>query len=382
MAQHDPLVAIVAGEPSGDRLGAGLIRALRQQHPQLGFSGIGGPCMQAEGCRLLYPMERIGVIGLDGLWGKLRDILSIRKDLARRWRSEPPAAFIGVDVPDFNLWLEQKLRTRGVPCVHYVSPTVWAWRGYRIHRIRRAVDHMLALFPFEADYYRQQGVPVTCVGHPMAGEITTPPDRAAARRSLGLPQAGLVVALLPGSRRSEVKRLTGPILQAARQLVRRYPNVQLVLPIAGHGAGEAFRQMAGDTTDLPLLLLDGQSRLALEAADAAVVASGTASLEAALLQVPHVVVYRLSGFSYWLMRRLRQVNHFAMPNHLLPTPLVPELIQHDATAEKILETLCAYLQNPLCMKSVQAAFADIHSTLDRDADRLAANVVSQLMAKT
>ncbi len=380
MATGNQRIAIVAGEPSGDRLGAGLIRALRRQHPDIEFSGIGGPDMDAAGCRLLYPMERIGVMGLDGLWGKLRDILAIRRDLARRWRRNPPAAFVGVDVPDFNLGLEAKLRSGGIPCVHYVSPTVWAWRGYRIRRIRRAVDHMLALFPFEAEYYRRCGIPVTCVGHPMADEIRAP-DPAAARRALGLPDGGLVLALLPGSRSSEVRRLTEPMLLAARRLAVQHPEARFVLPFAGPEAREAFEREAGDTGDLPILLLDGRSRLALEAADVAVLASGTASLEAALLQVPHVVVYRLSPFSYWLMRRMRLVDHFAMPNHLLPTPLVPELIQHDANPRNIVESVRAYLQNPDRMRDIKAAFADIQTALHRDADRMAAEVVSGLMKR-
>ena len=194
---------MVAGEPSGDRLGAGLIREIRRLHPDITIQGIGGPRMAAEGCEILYPMERIGVMGLDGLREKLGDILTIRKTLGTRWRQSPPAVFVGVDVPDFNLSLEIKLRGAGIPCVHYVSPTVWAWRGYRIHRIRRAVDHMLALFPFEAEYYRRHGVPVTCVGHPMADEIDTP-NQSEARAALKL-DAPRVIALLPGSRRSEAR---------------------------------------------------------------------------------------------------------------------------------------------------------------------------------
>ncbi len=369
---------MVAGEPSGDRLGAGLIREIRRLHPDVIIEGIGGPRMEAAGCEILYPMERIGVMGLDGLREKLLDILRIRKTLASRWQATPPGAFVGVDVPDFNLSLEVRLRTAGIPCVHYVSPTVWAWRGYRIHRIRRAVDHMLALFPFEADYYRRQGIPVTCVGHPMADEIDTP-NQVDARATVGL-EADRVIALLPGSRRSEVRRLTEPLLAAARILHQRYPDIRFVLPLAGDAAREAFVQIAGDIDGLPLTLLDGQSRLALESADVAILASGTASLEAALLQVPHVVVYKLSGFSHWLMRRLRQVDHFAMPNHLLPKPMVPELIQRDVTPENIVEAVDAYLQNPEHMRTLKSAFADIHQSLHLDADRLAAGVVSGYLA--
>ncbi len=371
-------VAIVAGEPSGDRLGAGLVRELRRRHPDAVFEGIGGEGMAAAGCDTLYHMERIGVMGLDGLWAKLRDILAIRRDLARRWSEDPPAVFVGVDVPDFNLGLELKLRKRNIPCVHYVSPTVWAWRGYRIHRIRRAVSHMLALFPFEVAYYQRHDVPVTCVGHPMADEIGEP-DPLAARAALGLGE-GTVIALLPGSRRSEVRRLAEPLVQAARLLLERFPDARFVLPFANDGVRATFYEIVGDTGSLPLEALDGQARLALEAADVAVLASGTASLEAALLQVPHVVVYRMSGFSYWYMRRLANVDHYSMPNHLLPEPRVPELIQQDATPEKIVEEVSSYLHNPERMQQIRAEFATLHEDLHRDADRLAADVVDRYLA--
>jgi lipid-A-disaccharide synthase len=372
-------IAIVAGEPSGDRLGAGLVRELLRRHPGLEIEGVGGPGMEDAGCRMLYHMDRIGVMGLDGLREKLGDILAIRRDLAKRWAANPPDAFVGVDVPDFNLGLEVRLRRRGIPCVHYVSPTVWAWRGYRIHKIRRAVDHMLALFPFEEKYYRQHRIPVTCVGHPMADQIGEP-DPAAARSTLAL-TGEPIVALLPGSRRSEVSRLAEPLLAAARQLMERYPDIRFVLPFANDGVRRVFAGVAGDLSDLPLVAIDGNARLALEAADVAVLASGTASLEAALLRVPHVVVYRLPPVSFWLMGRLRQVDHFAMPNHLLPSPRVPELIQHQATPENIVAAVCAYLQNPDLMQQLRDEFAAIHQDLNRDADRLAGDVVEQYIGR-
>jgi lipid-A-disaccharide synthase len=335
--------------------------------------------MEDAGCHLLYDMDRIGVMGLDGLSEKLRDILAIRRDLTQRWSSNPPDVFVGVDVPDFNLGLEVRMRRRLVPCVHYVSPTVWAWRGYRIHKIRRAVSHMLALFPFEEAYYQKHGVEVTCVGHPMADEIGEPNPHAA-RQTLDL--AGEpIVALLPGSRRSEVSRLAEPLVGAARRLLDRYPGIRFVLPFASPGVRQVFEEVSGDTSDLPLTILQGNARLALEAADVAVLASGTASLEAALLRVPHVVVYRLSAFSYWLMRRLRQVDHFAMPNHLLPEPMVPELIQHAATPDNIVDAVCAYLQNPHRMQVLRSEFAALHNDLHRDADSLAADVVATYLVR-
>jgi len=370
-------IAIVAGEPSGDRLGAGLIKEIREEVPQARFSGIGGPKMAEQGCELLYHMDRIGVIGLDGLREKLLDILRIRKHLAARWRQQEPTVFIGVDVPDFNIGLESRLKRMGIPCIHYVSPTVWAWRGYRIHKIKRSVSHMLALFPFEADFYRRHQVSVTCVGHPMADEISEPNPQSA-RNALGF-DSGPLVALLPGSRRNEVKRLALPMVQAARVLLAQYPDIKFVLPFATEKVRETFYQSTGTLEDLPLTALKGQSRLALEAADVAILASGTASLEAALLRVPHVVVYRLSRLSYWLVQRLRQVDHFAMPNHLLPAPMVPELIQDRVTPENIVEAVNGYLQNPERMNKIKLAFADIHAALKLDADKRAAEVVIKML---
>jgi lipid-A-disaccharide synthase len=337
--------------------------------------------MEKAGCDLLFDMERISVIGLDGLWGKLFDILGIRKQLKQRWQANPPSIFIAVDVPDFNLTLESQLKTHGIPCLHYVSPTVWAWRGYRIHKIKRSVNHMLAMFPFEAEFYRKHEVPVTCVGHPLADEISEP-DSTSARQTLGLGD-GLLVALLPGSRRSEVKRLAGPMVEAARILTKQNPDIRFVLPFAGHSARKAFNQYVGSIEDLPITILDGQSRLAMEAADVAILASGTASLEAALLRLPHVVVYRLSWGSYCLMLQLRHVDHYAMPNHLLPKPMVPELIQHKVTPHAIVDAVNGYLQNPQRMQEIKQAFAKIHQSLKLDADKRAADaVISMLQGST
>lgn len=370
-------IAIVAGEPSGDRLGAGLIRELKATMPNARFEGIGGSKMADQGCEILFHMDRIGVIGLDGLREKLWDILRIRKQLAALWQRHRPAVFIAVDVPDFNIALEYRLKQAGIPCVHYVSPTVWAWRSYRIQKIKRSINHMLALFPFEADFYRRHRVPVTCVGHPLADEISEP-DPPAARKTLNI-GLGLIVALLPGSRRSEIKRLAPPMIEAARKLYSQYPEIQFILPFATDSVRETFQQVVGSVEDMPITLLQGQSRLALEAADAAVLASGTASLEAALLRVPHVVVYQLSTLSYWWVQRLRQVDHFAMPNHLLSEPMVPELIQARVTPDNIVEAVNRYLQNPGDMQKIKQAFADIHTALKLDADKRAALAVVALL---
>ncbi|MBX2867491.1 MAG: lipid-A-disaccharide synthase [Acidiferrobacterales bacterium] len=370
-------IALVAGEPSGDRLGAGLISQLKTQLPDAHFVGIGGPKMEQAGCEILYQMDRIGVIGLDGLKDKLFDILRIRKSLASRWQSTPPAVFVGVDVPDFNISLEAKLRSSGIPTVHYVSPTVWAWRGYRIHKIKRAVDHMLALFPFEEKFYQHHQVAVTCVGHPLADEIERG-QKQIARDRLNV-SANTLIALLPGSRRSEVKRLTQPLLDAARRLFRDDDTIQFILPFASDRVKKTFEEAARDYSDLPLTFVNGQSRRVLEAADLAILASGTASLEAALLGTPHVVVYKLSALSYWLMRRLRQVDHYAMPNHLLPSPMVPELIQEDATGDNIYQAAKGYLDSPERMRKIRSEFEKIFWSLKLDADRRAAEVVVSMI---
>lgn len=380
---RDPVVAIVAGEPSGDKLAAGLIEALRQRRPDLHFSGIGGPRMEAAGCEILYDMDRIGVMGVDGLKDKLLDILSIRRDIGKRWTRQRPRVFVGVDVPDFNLSLEVKLKHAGVPCLHYVSPTVWAWRSYRIHKIRRAVSRMLTLFPFEADYYHRHNVPATCVGHPIADEITAP-DPLAARSQAGLDATvgtpgHELIALLPGSRRSEVEKLAWPMVAAARQLYAQHPGLSFIIPFANDRVRAVFDQEAGPLHDLPVVILDGQARLALEASNLAIVASGTASLEAALMRVPHVVVYRISAMSYWLMRRLRQVDHYAMPNHLLASPEVPELIQDDATADNMTAAINGFLGNPDSTRELREKFAAIHASLSLGADQRAADAVAEYL---
>ncbi len=371
---------MVAGEPSGDALGAGLIESLKSSLGDVGFFGIGGPKMASAGCDTIYDMERIGVMGLDGLVGKFLDIVRLRSNLYKMMVSNPPDLFIGIDVPDFNLALESRLRKKNILTVHYVSPTVWAWRGYRIHKIRRAVDHILTLFPFEADFYRKHQVPVTCVGHPMADEIN-PPDRAAARQKLGLeiPEHGKLVALLPGSRRSEIVRLASIFLEVARIIHRSDPDVQFVLPLANKMVARTFNEVTGWAGDLPITLLQEQSRLAMEAADAVVLASGTAALEAALLRRPHVVVYRVGVLTWWLVKRLKSVTHYSMPNQLLQAPVVPEFIQDQARPEPIAHALRRYLDDYGEVDRLERMFAQMHRQLKRDANLRASRAVIRLL---
>ncbi|NKB61156.1 MAG: lipid-A-disaccharide synthase [Gammaproteobacteria bacterium] len=370
-------IAIVAGEPSGDSLGAGLISAVLEEYPNVRFVGVGGTRMEEVGCEILYHMERIGVMGIDGLFGKLADILKIRKDLYSRFSKSRPALFIGIDVPDFNLTLERKLKKSGISCVHYVSPTVWAWRGYRIHKIRDSINHMLTLFPFEAAFYEDKKVPVTYVGHPFADEIASP-NRSEARRKLGLSKGDVIVALLPGSRRTEVRRLSRLLVNAAAKLHESYPEIRFLLPFANQRVEKEFYKHVGELNSLPITTLEGQARLAIEASNIAVVASGTVALEAAILRRPHIVIYKLGRISYWLMKRLRHVDHYSMPNHLLPKPMIPELIQDDATVENIVREVNEYLKNKSKVQELEKEFEKIHRQLKCNANIQAKNAIAEI----
>ena len=375
-------LALVAGEHSGDRLAAGLLAALRARCGPVAARGIGGPALAAAGCAVDHPMEDITLMGFDELPARLAGILRLRRRLAARLVADPPDVFVGVDVPDFNLGLEARLRRRGVPVVHYVSPTVWAWRRYRLRRIGRAVDHMLVLFPFEAEFYARHGVPVTCVGHPMADDIEGEPDARAARRALGLDPARPVVALLPGSRLGEVRRLGEVFLDTAVWLAARHPGVQFALACVDEGV-RAWCQglLAARDDGLPLTLVTGAAREVMAAAEVVLLASGTAALEAALLRRPMVVAYRMSWPSYLLVRAFAHVRLFSMPNHLTPRPLVPEFIQSAARPGLLGPAVARYLEDPAAVAEVKAAFAQVHGTLRRGASARAAEVVCRLAGR-
>lgn len=373
-------IGIVAGETSGDSLGAGLIRVLKTRVPNISFEGIGGPQMQALGCRSLYPMEQLSIIGLESI-NKYPEILGIRNKLAEHFLSNPPDLFIGVDVPDFNLGLEEKLKAAGILTMHYVSPTVWAWRGYRIRKIRRAVDHMLTLFPFEASYYRKHHVPVTFVGHPMADQIQDKYDMRIVRRQLHLPAEGTVVALLPGSRLSELKRHANLFVKTALWLHRRHPELHFVAPFVSPETRAIFEKALyrHGAWFLPLTIVANQSRESMAAANIVLLASGTATLEAALLKKPMVVTYKISWISYFLIRPFLHVTLYALPNILAGRRLVPELMQGEATPEKLGSAVEHYLSHRDKVKSVQSALAEIRRSLRRNADRRAAEAVIKLL---
>ncbi|MGD2056546.1 MAG: lipid-A-disaccharide synthase [Gammaproteobacteria bacterium] len=381
-AIHPLHVGIVAGELSGDNLGAGLIHALRLQVPNAVFEGIGGPRMAAAGCFSLYPMEKLSVMGFTEVLNRLPELFFMRRELYRHFTATPPDIFIGIDAPDFNLALERRLKRAGIRTLHYVSPSVWAWRRYRTDRIARSSDCMLTLFPFEERFYRQQQLPVRCVGHPLADRLADDIDPLAARRSLGLAPHGALVALLPGSRSDEVKRLAGPFLRAAAWCQERRPELEFIVPLANDACRRLFegalRRLEGR---LPVHLLSGRSLEAMAAADAVLLASGTAALECLLLKRPMVVAYRLSPLSYRLARLLARTEYFSLPNLLAGKQVVRELIQHEVTPERLGREIMKLLDNPRRCGEMQALFARIHQDLRRGADRRVADTVFEMTGR-
>lgn len=373
-------IGIVAGEASGDLLGAGLMREIRKRLPNISFEGIGGPQMQAMGCRSLFPMDRLSIIGFEGV-EKYPEILGIRNKLTEHFLSSPPDLFIGIDVPDFNLGLEEKLKAAGIPTMHYVSPTVWAWRGYRIRKIRRAVDHMLTLFPFEASYYRKHHVPVTFVGHPLADQIEERSNAAAMRRALHLPAKGVVIALLPGSRGSELRRHADLFVKTAMWLHKRHSNIHFVAPFVSPETRAIFEEALyrQGAWFLPVTVVANQSRDAMAAADIVLLASGTATLEAALLKKPMVVTYKMSWLSYLLVLPFLHVKLYALPNILAGRKIVPELMQREATPKKLGSAVEYYLTRRDKTRSLRTELSEIHRSLRRNADARAAEVVVRLL---
>ncbi len=374
-------VAIVAGEASGDILGAGLLKALRNQVSELEVEGIGGPLMQAEGCRSLYPMEKLSVMGLVEVLKHLRELLGIRKALINRWLAKPPDVFIGIDAPDFTLTLEEKLHGAGIKTLHYVSPSVWAWRKRRVFKIKRAVNRILTLFPFEAQFYEQHQVPVTCVGHPLADEIPLATDQQQARQQLGLNTQDTLIALLPGSRTGEVNRLAQPFIDTVRWLLAHRPDLKFIAPFANEKTLLAFKDILakeGDVSQINTIL--GDSRTAMAAADVVLLASGTAALEAMLLKKPMVVSYRLNGLTYLILKQLVNVSHYSLPNLLAGKTLVPEFIQDDVTPSALGAAVMNYLVEQRLVEELQQSFTDMHQQLKRNASEQAARAVLEVVA--
>jgi len=367
-------VALVAGEASGDILGAGLMQAIKARHPDVEFIGVGGARMEAEGLKSYFSMERLAVMGLVEVLGRLFELLGRRRQLARDLIAAQPDVFIGIDAPDFNLGLELRLRRAGIRTVHYVSPSVWAWRQKRVLKIREACDLMLTLFPFEAQFYDEHQVPVRFVGHPLADAIPQQADRVAARQALDLPQDEPVVALMPGSRGGEVARLGELFLDAAIRLRALRPGIRFLLPCATPERREQLEQMLAGR-DLPLTLLNGRSHEALAACDAVLIASGTATLEALLYKRPMVVAYRVAPMTYRILKRLVKSPYISLPNLLAERLLVPELIQDAATAEALAQAIAPLIDGGQVQTE---GFDVIHRALRRDASVSAADAVLKL----
>ncbi|TLX63945.1 lipid-A-disaccharide synthase [Stutzerimonas nosocomialis] len=370
-------IALVAGEASGDILGSGLMQALKAAHPDVEFIGVGGPLMEAQGLASYFPMERLSVMGLVEVLGRLPELLSRRKRLLKTLIEQRPDVFIGIDAPDFNLDLELKLRRAGIRTAHYVSPSVWAWRQGRVHKIREACDLMLTLFPFEAQFYDQHQVQVRFVGHPLADAIPLVADREAARAALDLPQDCPVVALMPGSRGGEVGRLGELFLDAAERLRALRPGLRFVLPAASPARRQQLEQMLAGR-DLPLTLLDGRSHEALAACDAVLIASGTATLEALLYKRPMVVGYSVAPMTYRILKRMVKTPYVSLPNLLAQRLLVPELLQEAATPEAMAQLLCPLIDSGAVQTE---GFDMIHRALRRDASAQAAEAVLQLAGR-
>lgn len=371
--------AMVAGEASGDILGAGLVKSLKQQFPDARFVGIGGPKMIAEGFESLYPMERLSVMGLFEVLGRLGELLKIRKQLFNTLMDIKPDVFIGIDAPDFNLKLEQKFKANNIKAVHYVSPSVWAWREKRVFKIKQSVDLVLCLFPFEVDFYHKHGVPAVCVGHTLADAIEMEPDTQLARTTLELPSEGPVVALLPGSREGEVARLGELFLQTAELIKKQVPSVKFVLPAANEERFQQLTNMLADHESLSVKLLHGQSREAMASSDTILMASGTAALEGMLFKKPLVVSYKLSALTAYIVRKMLKQPFVSLPNLLAGKELVPELLQEAATPENLSTAVLNFLQNEHASSHLKDEFAQLHKLLKRDADVAAARAITELI---
>jgi lipid-A-disaccharide synthase len=384
MAGARPIIALVAGEASGDQLGAALIQRLQERFPQARFVGIGGRQMQAAGMTAWWDARELAVMGLFEVLSHFPRLLRIRRELARRLTALEPDVFIGIDSPDFNLGLEIKLRRRGIPTVHYVSPTVWIWRRRRVHKIARAVDLVLCLFPFEPDFYGDHGVAAEYVGHSLADQIEADDDPPAARRELGLDPAAPTVALLPGSRVSEIRRLAAPMIGAARLLTERRPGLQLVAAMASGEVRQLFEQAMAEHQAPDIHLTDNRPRTVIAAGDAVICASGTATLETLLVNRPLVMTYIISAASFNLLKysRLIRPQSFSLPNILAGETLIPELIQRDATPEKLAAAIEHWLDDEAARDRLRARFRQLHESLQCDASGRAAAAVAGLIERS
>lgn len=377
----DLSVALVAGEVSGDMLAARLLAGLRAHLPDARFHGIGGPRMAEQGFVSDVPMEKLTVRGLFEVIPRYREIKGIQNALRDRLLAERPAVFIGADYPGFNLGLEMQLKAAGIPTVHFVSPQIWAWRGGRIKKIRKAVSHMLVIFPFEEAIYREAGVPVTYVGHPLAEMIPLESGQAAARQALGIAPDARVVTVMPGSRMGELKYLAAPFAGAVRLLARRDPSLRFLAPMAGERQGRYFRELLAQAglSDVPIELQGGGSHAAIAAADAVLVASGTAALEVALFKKPMVIAYKVMRASWEIMRHMGYQPWIGLPNILAREFLVPELLQHAVTPQALADAVWRQLGDVRARERLVQRFTDMHHSLLRNSSEESAAAVMRII---
>lgn len=374
---------MVAGETSGDLLASRLLSGLRPQLPDARIHGIGGAKMAQYGFVSDWPMEKLAVRGLFEVLAHYREIKGIQNALRDRLLAERPAAFIGVDAPDFNLGLEAQLRQAGIPTMHFISPSIWAWRGGRIKKVARAVSHMLVIFPFEEEIYRKAGIPASYVGHPLAEVIPIEPDVASARKALNIAGDARVVAILPGSRMSELKYNTAAFIGAAGLLLRRDPRLQFIVPMAGERQHSYFTQLLAQSglADVPLQIVDGQSHAAIASADAVLVASGTATLEVALFKKPMVIAYKMMAASWHVMRHMGYLPWIGLPNILAREFLVPEILQDDAQPQALADAVWKQLSDDGNRMTLRQRFKEMHHALLRDTARESADAVMKLIGR-
>jgi lipid-A-disaccharide synthase len=376
-----PIIAMVAGEASGDFLGAHLIAALKKRMPNARFVGIGGPKMESQGFESWYPMERLSVRGYVEVLRHYAGIVAMRRSLAARIEKVNPALFIGIDAPDFNLDLERRLKCNAIRTVHYVSPSIWAWRGGRIKRIARSCDRMLVVFPFEETLYKKAGIPVTYVGHPMADMIPEKDQTAAAREQLRIAPQQRVIALLPGSRQSELRYLAQTFIRTAQLISAAWPDVRFLVPLISRETREIFETTlyAEGAQDLPLTVLFGHSREAIAASDAVLVASGTATLETALFRKPMVIAYRMAESSWKLMNRMRYQPWVGLPNIIAEEFVVPEFLQSEATPGNLAQALMNEMSDVCVKRRVPERLGAMHQMLRQNTAERAAEAVQQCM---
>ncbi|MDK9559826.1 lipid-A-disaccharide synthase [Gallibacterium anatis] len=383
-ANDAPTIAIVAGEVSGDILGAGLIQALKIRYPQAKFIGIGGTKMQQQGFESLFDMEELSVMGLMEVVKHLPRLLKIRRSLIEQLLKLKPDVFIGIDAPDFNIDVELKLKQNGIKTLHYVSPSVWAWRQNRIHKIAKAVNMMLVFMPFERAFYDKHQVPCRFIGHTLADALPLKPDRLEACQFLQIDPQQRYLAILVGSRHNEVAFLAETFIKTALLLKQQYPDIKLLVPLANEKRRQQFEQILQQTApDLEMILLDGQAKQAMIAAEATLLASGTAALEAMLCKSPMVVGYKMKGSTYWLAKRLVKTNYISLPNILANKMLVPEMIQEQCEPTLLAEKLTIYFseseQDRRYCAELRQTFTDLHRSIQQDADKLAAEAVSDIL---